>query len=302
MRSRAVLLSLLVSLCACKPADEGRIKAIVGAVLIDGMGGPPLSDSVVVIAGDRISEAGARSAVAIPADADKIDGSGKFLVPALVNVYPHSPDGASFTAGHPPNPDAARAQVARLAEQRVPAIHVWKMEPAVAQATLEAAREAGIQVIGHVSAQADVRFLVDAGIAGFVGVITDTEDLDPSLLARLRDLRVFFAPSLTTAGAQLPIAERNTHRLFASGVPIALASDGSDTQRELQLLVDSGIPPLDVIVAATRNGAIALRQADQAGTIQAGKRADLLLLAANPGADIANWARVALRLSSGAVR
>ena len=302
MRSRAVLLPLLVSLCACKPAEEGRMKAIVGAVLIDGLGGPPLSDSVVVIAGDRISAVGPRSAVAIPLDADKIDGSGKFLVPALVDVYPRALEGASFTAGHPANPDAARAQVAQLAAQKVPAIHIWKMEPAVAQATLEAAREAGLEAIGHVSTQAGVRSLVDGGAAGFVGMITDTEDLDPSLLARLRDLRIFFAPSLAAAGAQLEVAKRNAHRLFASGVPIAVASNGGDPQRELELLVDAGIPPLDVIVAATRNGAIALRQAGQAGTIQAGKRADLLLLAANPGADIRNWARVALRISSGAVR
>ena len=57
MRPRAALLLLSLSLCACAPTEESHMKAIIGAVLIDGLGGPPLSDSVVVVAGDRIREA-----------------------------------------------------------------------------------------------------------------------------------------------------------------------------------------------------------------------------------------------------
>jgi imidazolonepropionase-like amidohydrolase len=287
----------LILWSGCKPAEQGHLQAIVGAVLIDGQGGPPLAGSVVVVAGGRIREAGPRSSVPIPAEADKVDGSGKYLVPGLVDVYARADEAARFAPGHPATTDAARAQVAQLAARKAPLIHVWKMEPAVAQAALEAAREAGIVAIGHVSAQADVRFLVDNGAAGFVGMIADTEDLDPVLLARLRDLRVFFAPALVAAGAQLEVAKRNTRRLFAAGVPIAVASAGGDLLRETELLVEAGIPPLDTIVAATRNGAAALRQLEEAGTIQAGKRADLLLLSANPGEDIRNLRRVALRMT-----
>lgn len=249
------------------------MKAIVGAVLIDGQGGPPMSDSVVTIAGDRIREAGARSTVLIPAEADKIDGSNKYLVPAPLDVYPSA--------------DAARRQSR--------ATHLFKMDPAA----LEAARDAGTPVIGHVSTQADVRALVDGGAVGFIGMIADTEDLDAALLSRLRNLRIFFAPALVSQGASLEVAERNTHRLFSAGVPIALASNGGDPNREAELLAEAGIPSLDVIVAATRNSADALGQASQAGTIQAGKRADLLLLSANPGADIRNLRKVALRMSAG---
>ncbi len=95
----------------------------------------------------------------------------------------------------------------------------------VDQAALEAARDAGTPVIGHVSTQADVRALVDGGAAGFVGMITDTKELDSTLLARLRNLRIFFAPALVSQGASLEIAKRNTRRLFSAGVPIALASN-----------------------------------------------------------------------------
>jgi imidazolonepropionase-like amidohydrolase len=299
MRPRAALLLLSISLCACQPAAESHMKAIVGAVLIDGRGGPPLSDSVVVVAGGLIREAGARSTVAIPAEADKVDGSGRFLLPALLDVYAKGAEADNFTPGHPDTVEAARAQVARLAGRKTGAVQLWKLEPAVSQAVLEAAREAAVPVVGHISTQAEVRFLVDGGAAGFVGMIADTEDLDPALVARLRDLRLFFAPALAAADAAAQTASRNTQRLFAAGVPVALASNGSDPNREAEALVAAGIPPLDAIVAATRNSAGALGQLDQAGTVEAGKRADLLLLSANPGEDIANLRKVVLRMSAG---
>jgi imidazolonepropionase-like amidohydrolase len=275
-RQPALLLlsiSVSISLPACKPAEESHMKAIIGAVLIDGLGGPPLSDSVVVVAGDRIREAGARSAVLIPEEADKIDGSGKFLVPAPVDVYP--------SAG--------------AAHRKSRAVQLWKVDPAA----LEAARDAGTPVIGHVSTEAGVRAMVDGGAAGFIGMIADTEDLDPVLLSRLRDLRIFFAPALVSEGPALEVARRNTRRLFSAGVPIALASNGGDPNREPELLVDAGLPPFDAIVATTRNSAAALGELNDAGTIQAGKRADLLLLSANPGEDIHNLRKVALRMSAG---
>lgn len=276
------------------------MKAIIGAVLIDGLGGPPLSSSVVVVAGSHIRQAGAASTVEIPAEADKVNGAGKFLVPALIDVYPQAAAGDdAFTPGHPATADAARAQVAQLAARHVALLHIWNMDPAIAQATLEAARDAGIHAAAHVSTQADARRLVDLGADGFIGMFADTEDLDPAFVARLRQLQIFVAPQLVAAGPQLEVAKRNIRRLFEAGVPIAVASAGGDIHRETELLVAAGIPPLDVIVAATSHGAAALRQINEAGTIQPGKRADLLLLSANPGDDIRNLTRVALRMSAG---
>src|SRR5436190_23750822 len=84
-----VLLSLclLASLTGCKLNEETKVKAIIGAVLIDGNGGPPITDSVVVVSGSRIRSAGLRANVPIPAGSDKINGSGKFLTPGLVDLY-----------------------------------------------------------------------------------------------------------------------------------------------------------------------------------------------------------------------
>src|ERR1700720_3818057 len=115
MRCAGLLISLLVFLCGCNPAEEGHAKAIIGAVLIDGRGGPPLTDSLVVVSGDRIRTVAPRTEVAVPAEADQINGAGKFLVPALVDLCDRAepPD-----LLHPATVEEARAQVAALAVRK----------------------------------------------------------------------------------------------------------------------------------------------------------------------------------------
>ncbi len=259
---RAAVSLALFLLVSCAPSPQGRGKAFLGALLIDGAGGPPLSASIVVTAGGRILNAGRRSAIPIPAEADKIDGSGRALLPIPIDACPADPC--------PGEADKAAA--------------------------LEAARGG----VFRISTLAEVRTLVDRGAAGFIGMIVDTEELDPALLAHLRDLRVVFAPVLVRAGDRLDVARRNTLRLFEAGVPIAAATRGGDLLREIELLVDAGLPPLDAIVAATRNSAAMLHRAD-AGTVTPGKRADLLLVEGNPGADINNLRKVVLRIVEGEI-
>jgi len=260
MGKLAILALAVLVTSACKAPEESHSKAIIGAVLMDGSGGPPLSNSMVVMAGDRIRGAGPASTIPIPAQADKINGGGRFLVPAPVSLTPNiqGRDEAAFAK----------------------------------------AREAGLPAIGRIATLADAEWMLDHGATAFVGMIRDTETLDPDFVAKVRDLRITFAPALTQADTGREIAMRNTLRLFQAGVPIALA--GADPLREAEQLAAAGIPPLDVIVAATRNGAAALHDGD-GGTIQAGKRANLLLLSANPGEDIRNLARVMMRIVNGEI-
>jgi imidazolonepropionase-like amidohydrolase len=420
------LLPMLAALGGCKLNEETKVKAIIGAVLIDGNGGPPITDSVVVISGSRIRAAGLRANVAIPAGSDKINGSGKFLTPGLIDLHVHlgtrggpgfqAADytrerveknlnaylyygvttvrsvgterdvgfavrkaerdgtllsarlftaGRGFTAvrGHPSqevgdiarqtdDPDDARKQVAELAAQQVDCIKIWmddlhgrqpKIKTAVVDAILEEARKYNIPVTAHIFSMADTEHLVNSGAAGFLHMIRDTEDIDPAFLAKLRALKVPFTPTLirqelgwfyaqhpdrlddpdvartvepaviqavkdATRGKQpddrgreeFARAMRNTKRMAVAGVPIGVGSDGgssidfpgSMTHRELELLVEAGLSPVEVITAATRNGALALRKLDELGTIEAGKRADLLLLNANPLEDVKNFRKI----------
>ena len=65
------------------------MKAITGVTLIDGTGGPPLSNAIVLVEGDRIEAAGARDAVEVPPDAEMIDASGMTLLPGLIDCHDH---------------------------------------------------------------------------------------------------------------------------------------------------------------------------------------------------------------------
>jgi imidazolonepropionase-like amidohydrolase len=93
-----------------------------------------------------------------------------------------------------------------------------------------------------------------------------------------------------------------TKALFDDGVMILAGTDstidggpvyGFSLHDELQLFVDAGLTPYQALETTTRNSAIAMGELDEWGTIEAGKRADLVLLSANPLDDIANAEQIA---------
>src|SRR5262249_48597420 len=69
--------------------EGGRPIAIVGAKLIDGRGGAPVNDSVVVVRDDRIMAAGGRHSTAVPKNAEVIDANGLALLPGFIDSHFH---------------------------------------------------------------------------------------------------------------------------------------------------------------------------------------------------------------------
>ncbi|MEA3247850.1 MAG: amidohydrolase family protein [Gemmatimonadota bacterium] len=63
---------------------------------------------------------------------------------------------------------------------------------------------------------------------------------------------------------------------------------GYSNQRQVELLVEAGLTPLEAIKVATLNGATYLGVADRTGTIAAGKQADLMLVTGDPSTNIAD--------------
>lgn len=99
---------------------------------------------------------------------------------------------------------------------------------------------------------------------------------------RWEQVRGSFA-ALVSAGARF---------LAGSDLPVGQLVPGFSLHEELVLLREIGLSPLQALQAATRNAAEASGLLDEAGTIETGKAADLVLLDADPLADIANTARV----------
>ncbi len=102
----------------------------------------------------------------------------------------------------------------------------------------------------------------------------------------------------------VPYVQQNLRELHEAGVPLALAtdrSDGATVHREMELLVEAGIAPADVIVIATLGGARYLGMEDELGTVQLGKLADLVLLNADPSVDIDNAKDIAMVVKNGEI-
>jgi imidazolonepropionase-like amidohydrolase len=87
--------------------------------------------------------------------------------------------------------------------------------------------------------------------------------------------------------------------LAGTDAPIVRNVPGFSLHDELKCLVDAGLTPLEAIRAATLNPARFLGMEKDLGTIEAGKRADLVLLAADPAADIRNVTKIEAVVADG---
>ena len=98
-RFPALLLLTSIILTGPAAANEGSI-AFTGATIIDGTAAAPLADGVLVVTDGRVRSIGPASEVSIPADADRIDVSGKTIMPGMINTHGHVGDTLGLETGH----------------------------------------------------------------------------------------------------------------------------------------------------------------------------------------------------------
>jgi hypothetical protein len=100
-----------------------------------------------------------------------------------------------------------------------------------------------------------------------------------------------------------------TGKLYRAGVPLLAGTDAPEPQvtpgfslhQELEMLVESGMPPKAALRAATLNNATVLGEKERLGSISEGKTGDIVLLTANPLDDIRNTRRIELVIHLGQV-
>jgi imidazolonepropionase-like amidohydrolase len=121
-----------------------------------------------------------------------------------------------------------------------------------------------------------------------------TKAVEPGALPQLEAPK--YVPKAFERDA-LALAKRNLKTLFDAGVPIGFGTDsgaklervqGFAEHRELQLMVEAGLTPLQAIQCATKNSAELLGISKTTGTLEPGKRANFIVLDADPLTNIAN--------------
>jgi imidazolonepropionase-like amidohydrolase len=113
--------------------------------------------------------------------------------------------------------------------------------------------------------------------------------------------------NLAYTRTRLPQLRTNLQRVLAAGIPVAIGTDsgipgvvlGVSLQLEIVLHVDAGLPPLEAIGLATMGAARMLRLENEMGSIETGKRGDVVLLDADPIADIRNLRTVSVVVRGG---
>lgn len=103
-----------------------------------------------------------------------------------------------------------------------------------------------------------------------------------------------------------PQIQKTFGKAYKHGVKIAFGTDSGvsyhgDNAQEFALMVEAGMPPIEAILSATVNTADLLRISDQAGTIEAGKWADIIAVDGNPVEDITELQRIQFVMKEGAV-
>ncbi|MEX2149361.1 MAG: amidohydrolase family protein [Steroidobacteraceae bacterium] len=171
------------------------------------------------------------------------------------------------------------------------------------------------QVRDFIALLAERGIVVDATMGTFEGSYTQRPgEMDPSFAA-IADHAPFATQrgwrnnSTDVSGGKLEIYRKSWQtmlrflgKLYAAGVPLVAGTDsiaGFMLHRELELYVQAGVPPGEAIRIATENGARYSGVLHETGTIERGKRADLILVDGDPTTDISDIRRISYVLREG---
>jgi len=202
---------------------------------------------------------------------------------------------------------------------------VKKLTPDIYTAIIDEAHKKGLRTISHIYTLEDAKGTLRAGLDAFAHGVRD-KDLDDEFMRLVKQHpNLVLCPNMPDRGVptdlsflreSMPAADfqkletankenaqahefwsiqgRNLAKMNAAGVKIVVGTDGNTPYAphiEMEDMVAAGMTPMQVIVAATRNGAQFLRIND-AGTIEANKSADFIVLDANPLDNIANTRKI----------
>ena len=180
-----------------------------------------------------------------------------------------------------------------------PSFDMEELEVLVAEA-----RAAGLSVMAHAQATEGIKNAVRAGVRSIEhGIYLDDEAIQlmldrrtylvPTLIAPIGVLEAAEAGAMVTDAALAKAREvvdvhrESVRRAVAAGVRVAMGTDSGvtphgDNLRELELMEQCGMRPEDVLVATTSVAAELMGLERELGTLEAGKRADVVVVEGDP--------------------
>jgi imidazolonepropionase-like amidohydrolase len=202
---------------------------------------------------------------------------------------------------------------------------VKKLPPELYAAVIDEAHKNGLRTIAHIYTLEDAKATLRAGLDAFAHGVRD-KDLDEEFMSLVKQRpALVLGPNMPDRGVVADIAwlkpvlpadafdalqkgntnrpdaqafwsiqGRNLAKMNAAGVKIVVGTDGNTPYAphyEMADMVAAGMTPAQVLVAATSSGAQFLKMTD-AGTIDANKSADFIVLDANPLDDITNTRKI----------
>lgn len=235
------------------------------------------------------------------------------------------PQGAEEADGHDNIIKAVRTQIGKGADLiKIYADYRWgpngESRPTFSEEEIrlivETARSSGRPVVAHASTTEGMR----RAVAGGVETIEHGDGGTPEIWKLMKDKGVALCPTLAAGDAisqyrgwrkgQDPEPERLTEKrknfkaaLDASvtvvmGGDVGVYTHGTNA-REMILMVDYGMKPLDVLKTATSGNALVFHQETRIGSIQKGLLADMVAVSGNPTIDISVINKVELVMKDG---
>ncbi len=178
-------------------------------------------------------------------------------------------------------------------------------------AIISAAHERGARVSGHVTQARYLKTLVDAGVDDIAHIPYDR--VPDEVWQEMVDKNIFMTPTFTVYrnyGAPVSTCVLNLRNFLKHGGQAALGNDYGGGPGEFELgipmyeiekMSEAGMTPMQIIVASTKNAAFVSGVGDQAGTLEAGKLADVLVLSGNPLDDLQNLRTIRMVIHNGTI-
>ena len=175
----------------------------------------------------------------------------------------------------------------------------------------EARFRKGVRVMAHAQGAEGIKQAVRAGIHSIEhGIFIDDEAIDlmkengtflvPTLLAPVSVLELAEESGMPDSAVEkskevIEIHKESVAKAHKAGVKIAMGTDAGVMPhglnlRELELMTDVGMTPMEAIVATTKTAAECLGWEDKVGTLEKGKLADIVIVKGDPLEDIASLA------------